>query len=389
MSSQAPTITSETISPPPRKRILIVDDDPRNIRLLRGILFSEPYDLVIAQSGTEALQIIDSHPPDLVLLDIMMPSMNGFEVCKHIKGSPRLRIIPVVIVTALSDVSDRIEAMRAGADDFLNKPVDATELVVRMRSLIRMRQLYTEIERITAQRLQFMAGIAHNLRSPLNALTLSIELLADFVPTKDEQLSPIWQNIKTCLDNIQMLSNDIMNYYQIEAGQLRLQLAEYPLQMLIEEVHRLALPLASRVEFVVGPIPPIALKMDRKIISQILLNLITNAIKYTEAGGRIRLRAYDLSTEKYTLPVNHYPPVLALPSSGVVIEIADTGRGIHPDDFTRVFAEFDRLRASAGRTEGVGLGLPVSQRLVRVHGGELWFASTYGQGSTFAFFLPA
>lgn len=371
---------------PLRRRVLIVDDDARNIETLRGMLLSEPYDLVVARSGAEALRIIDHEPPDLVLLDIMMPAMNGFEVCKYIKGNPRLRIIPVVVVTALNDVSDRVEAMRAGADDFLSKPIDDMELIVRVRSLMRMRQLYTEIERVTAQRLQFMAGIAHNLRSPLNALMLSVEILADQLPA-DAALEPIWQNIKASLENIQMLTNDILHYYQIEAGQFQFQFSECSLPDLIGSACAIATPLAKGVHFRVDPIPPMKLTADGKVIVQVLLNLITNAFKYTPPGGEVRLRTYDLAAGEYTLPDQHYPPLLTLPNTGVVIEIADSGQGIQPEDYERVFIEFDRIHAQ-GVSEGIGLGLPISQRLVRLHGGEIWFASSAGRGSTFAFFLP-
>jgi two-component system cell cycle response regulator len=186
-----------------RQRLLIVDDEPRNVRLLEGMLYGEPYELIPAHSGAEALDLIGKNPPDLVLLDVMMPDINGFEVCKQIKSDPNRRMIPVVMVTALSDVKDRIEAMQAGADDFLSKPIDATELIVRVRSLVRVRQLYAEVERATAQRLAVMAGIAHDIRSPLNALMLSMELLADRLP-QDERLIPIWTNFTACVEQIRM-----------------------------------------------------------------------------------------------------------------------------------------------------------------------------------------
>lgn len=380
-----------------KKNILLVDDDIRNIRLLKGILYSEPYHLHVAQNGTQALQMVEANPPDLILLDIMMPDINGFEVCRTIKSNPRLRIIPIVFVTALSEVSDRIEAMRAGADDFLSKPIDATELIVRVRSLIRVRQLYMEIERVTTQRLQFMAGIAHNLRSPLNALMLSMDILADRLPKDDEMLNQLWQNITTCMESIHMLSNDIMDYYQIEAGEFRLETEVCTLADLVESVSAVAAPLANQrqIAFQIEPVPVLMIDVDRKVIIQIMLNLLTNALKYTEQGGSVYLRAYDLARQNYTLPINHYPPVLALPDAGVVIEIEDTGYGIHPDDYGRIFTEFDRVKApndlagAAQLPKGVGLGLPVSQRMVRLHGGELWFTSTIDQGSTFAFFLPA
>jgi two-component system sensor histidine kinase/response regulator len=370
-----------------RPSVLLVDDEPRNVRLLEGMLYAEPYELLVAHSGAEALETIARRPPDLILLDVMMPGLSGFEVCKRIKGDPAYRMIPVVMVTALSDVGDRIEAMQAGADDFLSKPIDAAELIVRVRSLLRIRQLYGEVERVTAQRLRVMAGIAHDIRSPLNALTLSIELLADKLPS-EENLKPLWKNINTCVQHIRMLTNDLLNYYQTESGQFKLNLAPVHMTDLISGVFAVAAPIAQEknVNLFIDPVPDTAVEADQNALTQVLLNLLTNAVKYTEPQGEVRLIVHDLAQDTYSLPLQHYPPILALPSSGAVIEISDTGRGINAEDFSRVFTEFDRLEASD--REGLGLGLAVSQRLIRRHGGEIWFTSAPGRGSTFAFFLP-
>jgi signal transduction histidine kinase len=279
--------------------------------------------------------------------------------------------------------------VEAGADDFLSKPIDATELIVRVRSLVRVRRLYAEVENATAQRLAVMAGIAHDIRSPLNALMLGMELLAERLP-ENERLTPLWTNLTTCVEQIQMLSNDLMRYYQIEAGTFRLNYACCKLDSLIDPAISVATPIADDkgIRLVIGAVPELTLDVDQSAITQVLVNLLTNAIKYTDAGGQVRVSLYDLSQGDYTLPPDHYPPVLTLPPYGVVIEIADTGRGIAPEDFERVFTEFDRLKASGVEAEGMGLGLSVSQRLVRLHGGEVWFTSAVQFGSTFAFFLP-
>lgn len=372
-----------------RRRILIVDDEPRNIRLVENILYAEPYDLIAATSGPEALENVSQKSPDLILLDIMMRSMSGYEVCRQIKSNPQHRMIPIVMVTALSDVNDRVEAMEAGADDFLSKPIDAAELIVRVRSLLRIRQLNQEIERATTQRLRYMAGIAHDIRSPLNALELSMELLANRLP-KDERLTTLWANITSCVEQIRILSNDVMKYYQMEAGQFQLTYSRSRLGSIVDAAVSVALPLANekKLQFSVSPIPDMILEVDRGTIIQVMLNLLTNAIKYTDPGGSVVFNFYDLKQAAYTLPPHHYPPMLTLPNSGLVVEIVDTGRGIQPEDFNRVFTEFDRITTSDDDMDGVGLGLAVSQRLVRLHGGEIWFTSQPGQGSAFAFFLP-
>ena len=373
-----------------RPRVLMVDDEPRNIRTLEGMLYAEPYELIGALTGEEALEAIYQHPPDLILLDVMLPRMNGFEVCQQIKSNPNYRMIPVVMVTALNDVGDRIKAMQAGADDFLSKPVDATELILRVRSLLRVRQLFTEVERVTAERLRFMAGVAHDIRSPLASLVLNLEMLAEKTP-QDEKTSRIWGRINNCIEMIRMLAEDTMHFYQIESGQFQLTLGDYSFQEIVEAAAAIAAPLAAEkdIEFSVGAVSETTLHLDRSAVIQVILNLLTNAINYTSSGGQVMLCLHDLAFDNYTLPVSHYPPVLTLPQQGIVVEVIDTGHGIAPEDSERVFQEFDRTSAHhAAEETGVGLGLPVSQRLVRLHGGEIWFTSELGQGTTFAFFLP-
>jgi signal transduction histidine kinase len=370
-------------------KVLLVDDDERNLRLLKGILFTEPYKILMATSGNEALDQARAHHPSLILLDIMMPGLSGFDVCQQLKSSPETRMIPVVMVTALNEVSDRVQAMEAGADDFLSKPVDATELIVRVRSLIRMYQLHTAVEYMTAERLRFMAGVAHDIRSPLNALMLSLDSLSEKVP-QTAQTERLLGRINTCIDHIQILAEDIMNYYKIEAGQLELDLHPHSVPEVVEDVLSIAMPIAQEkgLAFEIAPMPDITQLMDKNAITQVLLNLLTNAVKYTNPPGTITLRVYDLSQTAYHIPGNHYPPLLTLPINGVVFEVCDTGQGIAPADYERIFREFDRLKTPFAETEGIGLGLAVSQRLVRLHDGELWFTSEVAKGTCFALFLP-
>ncbi len=375
----------------PQLCILIVDDEPMNIRTLEGLLYGQPYELMTATSGAEALMLIEENPPDLILLDVMMPQMNGLEVCQRLKSNPNYRLIPIVIVTALSEIADRVKALEAGADDFLSKPVDGMELIARVRSLLRVHQLYAEIERATAERLRFMAGVAHDLRSPLSAVLMNLDLLAKRLPADDARIDQYMTRITSSVDHIRMLADDIMRYHQIEGGHFKLNYVECGLPEIIEAVLAIARPLAEQagIALWVGDIPDCTLQLDKNAVIQIMVNLMTNAIKYTQRGGQVQLRVNNLAVTDYQLPDDHHPLMLTLPTTGIAVEIEDNGMGIGADEFDRVFSEFDRLRAEQrGDTKGVGLGLPVSQRLVRLHGGEIWFSSHEGQGSIFGFYLP-
>jgi signal transduction histidine kinase len=208
---------------------------------------------------------------------------------------------------------------------------------------------------------------------------------------QDERTDRIWRRITTCVEMIKMLAEDTMHYYQIEAGQFHLTLDNYHLSDIVESAATIAMPIAVEkgVQFSIGAVPAMQLHVDRSAVIQIMLNLLTNAINYTQPEGQVWLCLHDLVVSDYALPLNHYPPVLALPNAGLLVEVIDTGQGIAPEDHERIFREFDRSSAQHTPDEkGVGLGLPVSQRLVRLHGGEIWFISEPGQGTTFAFFIP-
>jgi signal transduction histidine kinase len=249
-----------------------------------------------------------------------------------------------------------------------------------------------DLERVTAERLRFMAGVAHDIRTPLSSLMLSLETLDEHSQeVGDETVKRLMPRMMRCVDLIRMLAMDVMNYYRTETGQFKLERVACDLPELIREIETIAIPLAEEkdVHLTIVPVPEMTIHADRGTLIQILLNLLTNAIKYTDRNGAVLLQVYDLSEGRYQIPMHHYPPVLALPNMGVVFEVADTGRGIALEHYERVFSEFDRLNAEDRQDkDGVGLGLPVSQRLIRLHGGEIWFDSMVNEGSNFAFFLP-
>src|SRR5215475_2053602 len=151
-------------------RILVVDDTPRNVKLLADLLTVKGYSVFTAVSGREALALIESDPPDLVLLDVVMPEMSGYEVCRKIREIPETRTLPVVMVTALDPAEERIKGIEAGADDFLTKPINQPELLARVKSLLRIKELYDTVQAQTAQLADWNQNLERRVQEQLGQL---------------------------------------------------------------------------------------------------------------------------------------------------------------------------------------------------------------------------
>ena len=363
--------------------VLVVDDMPANVRLLSGILKVAGYDVVTAPGGVEALAVLGASAPDVVLLDVMMPDMDGFEVCRRIKAVPETAYLPVVMVTALRETADRIRAIEAGADDFLTKPVDEIEVVARVRSLVRVKRqrdaierAYAELRRAESQRDSLTAMLVHDLRTPLTAIIGPIEMLTSEL---DQQLDEIQKELFTMCSHsahrLLGLVNDLLDVSKIESGEMNLRLAEIDPALLIADAAKQLAPLAreSRIELIheIEPHLPM-LQADADLLIRVLVNLLGNALKFTPSGGTITLSVRsDTDT-----------PVL-------IFAVRDTGEGIPREAFERIFEKFGQVEErQAGRKMSTGLGLTFCRMVVEAHGGRIWIESELGQGSTFSFSMP-
>ena len=368
--------------------ILIVDDEPHNRRLLEVVLASEGYLLLHAASGEEALAIVARQPPDLILLDVMMPGMDGFEVAAQIKSNDATKHIPVIMVTALDDRSGRLLGLNAGAEEFLSKPVDRAELCVRVRNLLRLKRYGNELEAALAEAREarmmadhansaktlFLRSMSHELRTPLNAIAGFAEILELGIrgEVNPEQLKDL-ARIKRAANFLLRLINDVLTVARLE-GARPLHPIAIAVNPVLAEVEGLCVNQAKAkgVTLTAAPLDSdMHVTADAERFQQILLNLITNAIKFTKKGGSI---AVTCDCE-----------------AGMArIRVQDTGVGVGPADIDRVFEPFvqvDRHLTTAAQ-QGVGLGLSISRELARAMHGDLTLESTEGVGSTFTLTLP-
>ena len=324
-------------------RILVIDDNPQNVLLLRGQLEREGYTVEAALSGREGLDLALSQPPDLILLDIMMPGLNGYEICRLLRQHDVTKAVPVIVLTSLRDKADKLRALESGADDFLSKPVDRAELLARVSSLLRMRRLYEELEKANRMKSEFLANMSHELRTPLNAIIGFSEVLLDpeMNQMPEERRTQFQANILRSGRHLLGLINDILDLSKVEAGRMELHRETIQLDHVIEGCMVIVHPLADKKRItldarsVAGDLPILA---DPARVKQILYNLLSNAVKFTPDGGRVTVAAEMSGLEAR-------------------VAVRDTGIGISPEDQLRVFEEFQQLdQGPARQQEGTGLG---------------------------------
>ncbi len=366
----------------PQAKILIVDNEIQVVKRVEALLIPQNYEVITASGGEEALRLVQQKEPDLILLDVLMPVLDGFEVCRRLKDNAETCLIPVVFMTVLSDIGDRVKGLEAGADDFLTKPVHRDELLARIRTSLRLKQtidhkvhaLHRQLQEATERESQLFTNMSHELRTKLDVIIGFSEVLQEQTcgELNDEQEEYV-NYILTGGNQMLDLVNGLLDLAKIEAGKMEVRLEELDLRSLLAEslelvqggalAHdiTLSLEIADDINTIVG---------DKRKVQQIVFNLLSNAVKFTPDQGTAGIKATETS-------------------EGVQIAVWDTGVGIAPEDQRRIFEEFQPLSdAHVTTTVGTGLGLALTKKFVELHGGTIELESRSGQGSTFTFSLP-
>ncbi|MBW4449252.1 MAG: hybrid sensor histidine kinase/response regulator [Spirirestis rafaelensis WJT71-NPBG6] len=360
-------------------RILAVDDTPDNLILVETILESEGFEIDLVADGLSALQQIIESPPDLILLDVMMPGIDGYEVTRRIRSNPELPYIPILLITAFTE-SSVVEGLDAGADDFIRKPFDTDELLARVRSLLRLKHSLDEQQKMARQREDFVSRMTHDLRTPLVASDRMLNLFQQeiFCKISPEMKQAIAVMIRSN-HNLTQMVNNLLEVYRIEAGKKTLNSETCNLsEMLIEVVEELN-PIANDKGLTLKVDTSALEKLgenagivtgDRLELRRVFSNLIGNAIKFTDTGG-IEARIFESAENN--------------DKNLVTIEIEDTGYGIAAEDQATIF---ERFRQGRNKRAGSGLGLHLSRLIVEAHGGAIEIFSEVGKGSVFTVRLP-
>ena len=354
--------------------ILMVDDVGTNLKLLDGILHPEGYKTRPVPGGELALLASEKEKPDLILLDIMMPGMDGFEVCRRLKENPGLSDIPVIFISALGDTDNIIKALTLGGVDYINKPFQAEEVKARVHTHLKLSRQSKELRELNVTKDKFFSIIAHDFRGPFNGFLGLTKLMAEESSglTQDE-IQKMARSMRDSATNLFGLLENLLEWSRSQRGITSYEAEPFLLMPLIAESLHPVMDLADKKEIEIRYEIPSDLEVfaDKYMLASTIRNLTTNAVKFTRKGGKVTISAKSG------------------PGNTVEFAVRDTGIGMSPQMVVGLF----RLDVQTNRkgTEGepsTGLGLILCKDFVEKHGGKIWVESEDGKGSTFCFTLP-
>lgn len=371
--------------------ILVVDDTPANLDVLVEMLGEQGFRARPVLSGFLALQSARLQPPDLILLDVNMPEMNGYEVCQRLKADARLKDIPVIFISALHDTMDKVQAFDAGAVDYITKPFQFEEVKARVQTHLRtyrmqkeLEQQYAAIKKLEELKDNLTHMIVHDMASPIQTIGLAVDLVLSGETGPGRENVEVLSRAADASRSLTEMVNSLLDISRMEAGQMPLHPAEADLRHLAEEAAETMHLLAGAKEIrlaVQGPSVP--LHADTDLIRRVFINLIGNALKLTPKGGEVIITASA--------------------SDGLArAEVHDTGIGIPEEYHERIFEKFGQIEGDPKREilrlgtqtgqprhqHSSGLGLTFCRLAVGAHGGRIGVRSRPGAGSTFWFVLP-
>lgn len=367
---------------PSEYKILIVDDVASNVLLLQVLLKNAKFTVVTADGGQQALEQVDKEQPDLILLDVMMPGMSGFEVARQLKAKPHTAEIPIIFLTALNGAADLVEGFRAGANDFISKPFNKEELIIRVThqiSLVAAKRMILskteELQRTIVGRDKLYSVIAHDLRSPIGSIKMVLNMLLLNLPAEKigEEMYELLAMSNQTTENVYDLLDNLLKWTKSQIGKMNVSIRDIDLVEVVDGVVEIFNMVAGLKKITIRVENPekMLVKGDVDMIKTVVRNLLNNALKFSEEGSEVVLKVEEADGK-------------------AIVSVQDHGCGISEEGQKKLLhADTHFTTFGTNNEEGSGLGLLLCQDFVQKNGGELWFVSKEGEGSTFSFSVPA
>ncbi|MBR9978937.1 MAG: hybrid sensor histidine kinase/response regulator [Bacteroidetes bacterium] len=359
-----------------RPLILIVDDVARNLQILGSFLREAGYDVSAVTSGKQALEITNDVHPDLILLDIMMPELDGFETCRRLKDDDATREIPVIFLTAKTAEEDILRGFELGAVDYITKPFQRRELIKRVHVHVELRRSREELARMVIEKDKLFSIIAHDLRGPLGSFMSIADYVTEHLDELDiAELKPLFREMRQTSKSVYGLLENLLDWSRIQLGTVHFHSQAFPLHAVATNVVSVVGMQAKRKELTLENLIPEDLNVcgDKRMISTVLRNLVSNAIKYTPRGGHVTMEVETHDT-----------------TGQITVLVRDTGVGMSEEIQSSLFNGL-QLHSLPGteKEKGTGLGLLLCREMIAMHGQKLMVESAIGEGSTFSFSLEA
>ena len=366
---------------PSEYKILIVDDVMSNVLLLKVLLTNEKFAIATANNGQQALEQVDKEHPDLVLLDVMMPDLSGFEVAQRLKANPDTADIPIIFLTALNSTTDIVKGFQVGANDFISKPFNKEELIIRVThqiSLVAAKRIILkkteELQRTIAGRDKLYSVIAHDLRSPMGSIKMVLNMLILNLPAEkigDEMYELLTMANQTTEDVFSLLDN-LLKWTKSQIGSLNVVYQDIDVVEVVDSVVDIFNIVAGLKKITIREekTEKLPVNADIDMLKTVIRNLLSNAIKFSNEGSEVLVKMEEQGDM-------------------VVVSVKDEGCGIDEEGQKKLLHTDTHFSTFGTKNEeGSGLGLLLCQDFVVKNGGKLWFTSKKGEGSTFYFSIP-